>query len=142
MNKDHSLSYQPVSLMRRLAAMLYDFLLLVTLLFFASFIIVIPLNIHPGHPLFIVYQGYLIMLSFIFYAWCWTHGGQTLGMKTWKFKITCVDGSAVSWEAALIRFMVAIVSWVPCGLGYLWAVFDSEYRAWHDMASGTRLTRI
>ena len=141
MSKDHSLNHQSVSLQRRLAAMLYDFLLLVTLLFFASFIIVIPFNIHPEHPLFILYQGYLFMLSFIFYAWCWTHGGQTLGMKTWKFRITCVDGSEVSWKTALIRFMVAIVSWMPCGLGYFWAVFDSNYRAWHDIASETRLIR-
>lgn len=141
MNTDPSSSKQFVSLPRRLAAIVYDALLLAALLVFASFIVVIPFKIHPEHPLFILYQAYLLVLSFIFYAWCWTHGGQTLGMKTWKFKVACVDGSRMSWKKALLRFAAAIVSWVPCGLGYIWSMFDPQSRAWHDIASGTRLTR-
>ncbi|MCY4642892.1 MAG: RDD family protein [Gammaproteobacteria bacterium] len=133
--------YQSVSLLRRLAAILYDFVLLATLLFLASFAVVIPLKIYPEHPLFIVYQGYLFMLSFLFFAWFWTHGGQTLGMKSWKFKVTRVDGSELNWKTAWVRFLIAIVSWMPCGLGYFWAAFDPENRTWHDMASGSRLTR-
>jgi len=142
MAENKSSILQSVSLIRRMGAMLYDLLLLATLLFFASFIIVIPFNINPEDPLFIIYQGYIFILSFLFYAWCWTHGGQTLGMKTWKFKITSVDGSNVNWANALIRFIVAIVSWLPCGLGYLWSMFDTKNRTWHDIASKTQLIRV
>ncbi len=141
MNRGHPSSNRSVSLPRRLAAILYDALLLATLLFFASFVVVIPLKLHPEHHLFIAYQGYLFTLSFLFFAWSWTHGGQTLGMKAWKFRVTCLDGSGISWKSAFVRFVVAVVSWVPCGLGYIWAVFDPENRTWHDRASGTRLTR-
>ena len=142
MNETLSQDSQPVSLLRHFAAILYDFLLLVTLLFFASFALVVPLGIHPGHDLFILYQGYLLVLSFVFYAWCWTHGGQTLGMRTWKFKVVDTDGSALGWGTALVRFAVALISWIPLGLGYFWVLFDAQSRSWHDIASGTRLVRL
>lgn len=132
---------QNVSLARRLGAILYDFLLLVTILVFASLITVIPFNINPEHPLFIVYQGYIFTISFLFYAWFWTHGGQTLGMKTWKFKIISVNGTNVNWVNAFIRFTFAIVSWLPFGLGYIWSMFDTKKRTWHDIVSKTQLIR-
>ena len=132
----------PVSLVRHFAAILYDFLLLFAFLYFASFAVVIPFKIHPGHSLFIVYQGYLLVLSFIFFAWCWTHGGQTLGMRSWKFKVVGTDGAQVSWKTALVRFTVAIISWLPLGLGYFWVLFDAQSRTWHDIVSKTRLVRL
>ena len=142
MNETLLQDFQPVSLARHLAAILYDFLLLLTLLFFASFVLVVPTGIHPGHDLFILYQGYLLVLSFVFYGWCWTHGGQTLGMRTWKFKVVGADGSALDWRTALVRFAVALVSWIPLGLGYFWILFDTQSRSWHDIASKTRLVRL
>ncbi len=63
-------------------------------------------------------------------------------MKTWKFKITRLDGSSMDWLDALIRFVVAIISWLPFGLGYLWSLFDKQKRTWHDIASKTQLTPI
>ena len=142
MDETLSRDWQPVSLARHLGAILYDFLLLLTFLFFASFVLVVPFEIHPGHDLFILYQGYLLVLSFVFYAWFWTHGGQTLGMRTWKFKVVGADGSALDWRMALVRFAVALVSWVPLGLGYFWILFDAQSRSWHDIASKTRLVRL
>lgn len=109
MTENKSSPNQNISLARRLGAILYDFLLLVTILVFASLIFVIPFNINHEHPLFIVYQGYIYTISFLFYAWFWTHGGQTLGMKTWKFKITSVDGTSVNWVSAFIRFTLSLI---------------------------------
>lgn len=142
MAKTKSPPKQNVSLLRRLAAMLYDFLLLITILFFISFIFVAPFNINPEHPLYIIYQGCMFTIAFLFYAWFWTHGGQTLGMKTWKFKIIAVDGTNINWKTALVRFVVAIIAWLPFGLGYLWSLFDKQKRTWHDIASKTQLIRI
>lgn len=142
MDETFSQDRTPVSLLRLLAAALYDFLLLFTLLFFASFLVVVPLEIHPGHELFGLYQAYLLGLAFIFYAGSWTHGGQTLGMRTWRFKVVNTDGSALGWKTALVRFTMAVISWIPLGLGYFWILFDAQSRSWHDIVSGTRLVRL
>ena len=142
MTDNKSSPNQNVSLARRFGAILYDFLLLVTILVIASLITVIPFNINPENYLFIVYQVYIYTISFLFYAWFWTHGGQTLGMKTWKFKIISVNGTRVNWVTAFIRFTFAIVSWLPFGLGYIWSMFDTKKRTWHDIVSKTLLIRI
>lgn len=131
-----------VSLARRFGAIFYDLLILLTLLILTSLIVSIPFNINPDHPLFYVYQGCIYTISFLFYGWFWTHGGQTLGMKTWKFKIISLNGNRVSWISAGVRFIAAIISWLPLGLGYFWSMFDIKKRAWHDIISKTQLVRI
>ena len=56
-------------------------------------------------------------------------------MRAWRLRIVTVDGKGISWLQALKRFLGAIVSWLPLGLGYLWVLVDPERRAWHDRMS-------
>jgi len=130
-----------VLLMRRFGAMLYDFFLLLTALFIASFIIVIPTGIKPEDPYFFLFQAYIFLIAYLFFAWFWTRGGQTLGMRTWKMKVVNEDGTKISYRIALIRFIAAMISWLPLGLGYLWSLWDKQHRTWHDIASKTKLVR-
>ncbi|HEY0722382.1 MAG TPA: RDD family protein [Gammaproteobacteria bacterium] len=126
-------------LWRRLAAALYDALLLFGVLGVATFV-ALPVtgNLGDGHyhPLFTVY---LFMVSFFFFGWFWTHGGQTLGMKVWGIRVQNRDGGPITlWQAAL-RFIVAIFSWLMFGLGFLWSLLDKEKLTWHDRYSMTVL---
>ena len=130
-----------VSLLRRFGAIFYDSFLLLTVLFVASFIIVIPTRIKPEDSFFFLFQVYIFIIAYVFFAWCWTRGGQTLGMRTWKMKLVNEDGSLVSWGSALLRFAIAIISWLVFGLGFLWSLWDKQHRTWHDIASKTKLIR-
>lgn len=125
----------PCSLLRRLGAILYDALLLLAVLFIAT----IPmLLVNRGHPVAAadpVFQGYLILVSFLFYGWFWTHGGQTLGMRAWRIRLQTKDGNSISWTQALLRYLAAIVSWLVLGLGFLWSLVDKEKQTWHDRFS-------
>ncbi len=134
-------SKEYVSLLRRFGAIFYDSFLLLTVLFVASFIIVIPTRIKPEDPYFFLFQVYMFIIAYVFFAWCWTRGGQTLGMRTWKMKLVNEDGSLVSWGSALLRFAIAIISWLVFGLGFLWSLWDKQHRTWHDIASKTKLIR-
>jgi uncharacterized RDD family membrane protein YckC len=139
---DNTKKAKQPGLLRRLLAAFYDALLLLALFFVASAIMT-GFNddkaIQPVQPLSWLLTLLLIMISFLFYGWFWTHGGQTLGMKSWKMRLTQNDGSAVTWPIALIRFVTAILSWAALGLGFLWSLFDSRNRTWHDIASATEL---
>lgn len=132
---------EPISLLRRFGAIFYDSFLLLTILFVASFIIVIPTGIKPEDPYFFLFQAYIFAIAYLFFAWCWTRGGQTLGMRTWKMKVVNEDGTIISYATALIRFIVSMISWLPFGLGYLWSLWDKQHRTWHDIASKTKLVR-
>jgi len=124
---------------RQLMAMLYDLMLLVSALLFAT-VIPVVLNggeaIHSGNPIFFFY---LLLVSLFFYGWFWTHGGQTLGMRAWKIYLVSQDQTAVTWKQAGLRFCVAIFSWLFLGLGFLWQWIGSEKQSWHDVISGTHL---
>ncbi|MFO1432341.1 MAG: RDD family protein [Candidatus Competibacteraceae bacterium] len=99
-------------LLRRLAAISYDSLLLLAVLFIAT-VLVLPLNggVAIRHNPF--FSSYLFVVCFLFYGWFWTHGGQTLGMRAWKLRLQRRDGGVVTWWQALARFLLACLWLLP-----------------------------
>ena len=129
-------------LARRFAAMFYDSLLLAAVLFFAfiPFVVLFGDLAKQGYnPLSTLY---MLAVALLYFGWQWTHGGQTLGMKTWKIRVVSLEDGAVSWKQATVRFLVAMVSWAALGLGFVWGLRDPDCLTWHDRASGTRMERI
>ncbi|MEO4047617.1 RDD family protein [Pseudomonas sp. CAU 1711] len=140
---------------RRFAAIFYDFLLCVALvmvvgLFYQQGLLRL---IHGSERLLELSQAgaldndpmlaSLALLSlFAFFAKFWTHNGQTLGMQAWGLRIQNADGSAISLWQALLRFVVAIGSWLFCGLGFLWMLWDKSGRSWHDIYSESRVVQL
>ncbi|MCK5640558.1 MAG: RDD family protein, partial [Gammaproteobacteria bacterium] len=114
------------SLTRRLAAIFYDTLLLIAVLVAASFPPVLLFTSGEQTPpaWAPLFRSYLLTVSFLFYGWFWTHGGQTLGMRVWRVRVQTRKGHGITWWQALLRFIVAIVSWACLGLGFLWSLFD------------------
>lgn len=126
-------------LLCHLAVIIYDFLLLVALLFFATAIL-LPFN--GGEAIShqqIFYPLYLLAVSFFFYGWFWTHGGQTLGLRAWKIKVLTNKHELINWKQSFIRFIVSLCSWSILGLGFLWVLVDKNQRSWHDIVSKTGL---
>lgn len=137
-----NISNTPVSLLRRIAIMFYDSILLIALLFFASLPVAVPLEMtmeHPYYPLFILY---IHLVAFLFFGWCWTRGGQTLGSKTWKIKVVADSGGNVTWKHAFMRYIGSLLCWVSLGIGFLWCYTNKERLAWNDIISKTRLRRV
>jgi len=131
-------------LLRRLAAMLYDGLLLLAVLMVATALF-LPLTggeaIDPRtNPLLeFVYRAVLVLLVVGFFGLFWTRRGQTLGMASWRLRVEREDGNLLGWGDTLRRLGWSLLSLLPLGLGYLWIVFDPLRRAWHDRLSGTRV---
>ncbi len=132
-------TYCRPSLFRHLGVMLYDSLLLLSILLLAS-LLAVALNggnaIGQGNPFFFLY---LLAVCFLFYGWFWTHGGQTLGMRSWKVYLMTTDNSEISWQRAFVRFSISLISWLPAGLGIWWQYLGKDNQSWADTLSGTRL---
>lgn len=124
---------------RLLAVMMYDSMLLVSVLLVAA-AVAVALNggeaIGANNPFFFVY---LLGVAFIFYGWFWTHGGQTLGMRAWRVYLISGNNTGINWQQAFLRFMVGLFSWLPLGLGYWWLWLSPDKLSWHDIASGSYL---
>ena len=72
----------------------------------------------------------------------WRRGGQTIGMRAWRLRVTDAVGGAPGWRALWLRYLVGAVGLLAGGLGFWWAWIDRDRLAWHDRASGTRMRRI
>ena len=129
-------------LFRRLFAVFYDGFLLTAILFIVT-AIANALNhgnaIGPGDTFYRFYVFIIFTLSYLYFAWFWIHGGQTLGMKTWQIQLQSINSNKITWKTCAIRFVSAVFSWGIFGLGFLWSLFDKKNRCWHDLISKTIL---
>lgn len=133
-------STAPCGLLRRFLVMLYDAIVIVALLMFAA-VLLLPLgNFTAGKDP--MYTVYLLSVWFLYLAWCWRHGGMTLGMRAWQVVLATDSGKPADWKLCLLRFAASLLSALPLGAGFAWSVFDRQQRAWHDRLSRSRLVRI
>lgn len=131
--------YPSASLIKQLAAMLYDGLLIFAVLFFASAVAIVfnrgeAIESSPAFSL------YLLFTLFTFYAWFWHRSGQTLGMRVWKIRIVSELGGNPGWGASYLRLLFALLSIACFGLGYLWRLIKPY--TWHDKLSLTRIVDL
>jgi uncharacterized RDD family membrane protein YckC len=130
-------------LLRRLAAIAYDALLIVAIQMVAAAPVVIAFGgAVSGGLAQLAFRLYLLVIMFIFFGWFWTHGGQTLGMRAWRLKLVGADGSPISWAQSALRFTGAFLSFGCLGLGFLWAAFGSKRLTWHDRLSRSQLVLL
>ncbi len=76
-------------------------------------------------------------------GWAWrgrTPGKSLLGLTV--VKRGEIGGRGIGWKAALIRAVVLVLAGLPVGLGWVWAFFEKEKRALHDLAAGTWVVRL
>ena len=168
MNPELNTPLPTAGFLRRLGALSYDILLLMAIIVIAGFI-ALPFTggeaPSPGNPF---YQTYLFVICYIFFAWFWTRGGQTLGMRAWRLRVQNEDGSTINLSQALLRFMAGIATAVLLGIGiYLlksepmsvrfiggiaalsllalsivWIFIDKKKLAWHDHFSHCKVVEL
>jgi uncharacterized RDD family membrane protein YckC len=136
---NHHINCPPASLVKQLAAMVYDSLLIIAILFISTAIALIfnDGNAIESSP---VFSLYLLLIVFIFYGWFWNKSGQTLGMRVWKVRIVSEFGGNPSWPTCFLRLTFALLSISCLGLGYWWR-FYKPY-TWHDQLSQTRIINV
>lgn len=124
---------------RRLICLIYEFLLILAVLFAASFIfhfIVTDTQTAYFRPLF---QFYLLFIMGYYFTWFWTHGGQTLAMQTWKMRVVTIDGDALTLKQAITRYLLALIGNSLFGIGIFWALIDRDHQFLHDRLAKTRI---
>lgn len=155
------------TIIKRLLAAFYDSLLILASLFFAT-LLTLPFTKGEIAAENNIYMSiYLFAVIIIFYGWFWTHGGQTLGMRTWKQKLVSLNGNSVSWTQSFIRvltgtpawilFLISLLLWMfpekthvtkylastPAWLmvlvSFIWVLLDNRSGNWRDKISGTQI---
>ncbi|UTA49159.1 RDD family protein [Simiduia sp. 21SJ11W-1] len=134
------------SLLRRLGAMLYDFLLViaVSIAYGAAFlwakVAVFGYVLAEGEKANLGWPGFIgwLLLLALYFVFFWVKSGQTLGMKTWRIAVLDPTGKRLTVKAAITRWLLAWASALALGLGYLWALIDKDSQTLHDLLSHSR----
>ena len=135
---NHPRSEKPCSVARMFGCMLYDAMVLAAILFAVTTITLAMRQgaaIAPGNT---AYQAFLILSAWLYFAYSWRLGGQTLGMRAWQVHIRS-NQPQVSWRQSLVRFLTAGLSLACLGGGYFWSWLHPAGMTWHDLTSGTWL---
>ncbi|MFC5740106.1 RDD family protein [Dyella tabacisoli] len=155
----------PCPLWRRLLALVYDLLAVIAIAactgLFCQLLTGGQLFDAHGKPLTWWFQPVEYLTISAYFIASWLRGGQTLGMRPWRIRVTANDGGKPSLRQALIRLIVAALPILLLELhpwlglrGALWAVLmawglwfafglvDRRRRALHDVAAGTEIRLI
>jgi uncharacterized RDD family membrane protein YckC len=98
----------------------------------------------------------------MYFLWFWTHGGQTLAMKTWHLRVVASSGGPMTLKQALVRYLTcwlwlmppwlaswlagwhqskllygAMGVWILIYTALTWLLPQQQFL--HDTISGTRL---
>ena len=126
-------------LFRRLAAAVYDALVVAALCMLTTLIVLVFRGgepVSPGNPL---YQASLFATAAAFFVTFWVKGGQTVGMRAWRIRVERQSGGALSWQLGVARFIVGVLCLMPLGLGMLWLQIDRDRLTWYDRLTKTRV---
>jgi uncharacterized RDD family membrane protein YckC len=134
------------SLLRRLAAMVYDTFLVVALVAVVNataLAVLVRATSGEQEVLNAHLVQFLTVLSIIgFFSLFWLKSGQTLGMQAWRIQLVDFRGGTPSIGKAILRCCGAFLSAACLGLGYLWCLVDRNQRYWHDYLSQTELVLL
>ena len=144
--------------------MIYEAMLLFALVFVSDYLF--DTLTQSRHALMLRHarQGWLFVVLGVYFVWFWTHGGQTLAMKTWRVRLVEANGSPVAAPRAIARYLLCWMVVLPTlavlaalGIGGwpavaalaaalvippFWAWVDRDRQFIHDRLLGTRLTAL
>jgi uncharacterized RDD family membrane protein YckC len=126
-------------LARRFACGIYELLILAALLLVATFPFLALAGDAASGPKRHLLQAYVLATAGAYLVGFWTHGGQTLAMKTWRIRVVSEDGGRVDLMRGIRRYVIAVPGAAAFGLGFLWALVDRDGQFLHDRIAGTRL---
>lgn len=78
-----------------------------------------------------VTQLFLLALTVFF----WIKLKGTPGKILLKICVVNEDGKQLKLGQSVVRYFAYIVSLLPLGFGFLWALIDKDGRCWHDLIS-------
>ena len=104
---------EPPGLMRRLACFFYEGVLLFGVVMVAGLLYAALTQQRHALEGKLGLQVFVFAVVALYFTWFWSHGGQTLAMKTWHIRLQRADGQPLGTMRALVRYVVCWVWFLP-----------------------------
>jgi uncharacterized RDD family membrane protein YckC len=83
-----------------------------------------------------------IIVDMAYFAGCWHELQGSLGHLAVGARVRDAQGRGdLSWLQCVVRYFACLVSWLPFGLGFVWAGIDERKQGWHDKIASTVVVR-
>jgi uncharacterized RDD family membrane protein YckC len=153
-------------LWRRLIALLYDLVAVLAIVMTVGLLCQLATGgqlITTGAQVHIAwwYQPLQTVVVATYFVLSWLRGGQTLGMRPWRIRVTTREGARLTFWQAILRAAAAAMPllmlllaptlgmhaalWCVAGLWIVWfgtGWVDSRRRPVHDLVAGTEIRRM
>lgn len=136
----------------RAMAMLIDFMLLAFLAFVNLLVFIVaallfpPMGIWGMMATLQVFVCFFVFAPFVlaglYFLVLHSFGGQTLGKVFMGIQVVPESGDFFPLAASFLRLVGYLVSMLPFGAGFLWAVLDKNQSAWHDKLCGSKVISL
>ena len=134
-------THTPAPLLVRIAAMIYESLLVTAVVFVAALPFLYLVGSAATGWRHHAFQLYLLGILFAHFPAFLLRSGRTLAMKTWRIRLVNANGGNLTFRQATLRFFLALFGLLLAGAGFWWALFDRDRQFLHDRLAGTRIVR-
>ncbi|MEI7589752.1 MAG: RDD family protein [Deltaproteobacteria bacterium] len=137
-------SYKYGGFFQRVVAMFVDVTVLsfVYLLLWLTGDIILLEIIGESVPSFQLFFVTMIVMNAFYFTYCHAVTGQTIGKRLFGLKVVRSDDTKLSLSVSLLRWIGYIPAKAIFCLGFIWIIFDSRKRGWHDYLADTIVIRI
>lgn len=138
---------QAPSLLKLGASLFYELLVLIALAFFSVGIFYLVLGDATHGVKRFLLQIFVWLLIGAYFVRSWVVGGQTLAMRSWKLRLVEAQSTsgmpqALSWQKAVLRYLLGSLNLILFGLGFFYCLFDQERRFLHDKLLGIKMIKV
>ena len=131
-----------VSLLRIVAATIYDSLLMLGVWFLIGSLALAIKFVFTGevsslNP--VTGMSLVILSTWLYFAMFWIYGGKTLGMSSWKLRIVSQDGNQITLIQTIIRFLSNIITISLAGIPLFFRRINKNNRSLSDLLSKTSI---
>jgi uncharacterized RDD family membrane protein YckC len=131
-----------VSLLRIVAATIYDSLLMLGVWFLVGslalgikFVFTGEVSsLNPAAGMILV-----ILSTWLYFAMFWIYGGKTLGMSSWKLRIISQNGNQITIIQTIVRFLSNIFTVLFAGIPFFFRQINKNDKSLSDLLSKTSI---
>lgn len=131
-----------IPLLKLGASLIYEALVIIALSFLCALVFILMAGDATHGVKRYALQLFLWVSVGIYFVWCWHKSGQTLAMQTWRLKLVTKNNHLLSFNIAIARYVLASISLMLFGLGFLWAIVDPDKLFLHDRLLKTKIIAV
>lgn len=124
--------------LRLLVVLLYELLLLIAISFVVGFLFLIFFDSFENDLLRYLHQFLIWAVWGAYFVISWKKFGQTLPMRSWKFKINL---ESTSYKYLLLRYLKVSIFWIFFPLNFL-AVLVLKNKFLHDIKTQNQIIDV